>query len=140
MIKIEPILLKYRFKLLILCQYLSSSINIINIKYRRTLVNIMEQERKKFFPGEAAISAPKAAVKTGKSSFQARKIPDFHQGTPANDGISIKKQFDTYIDDKYSNITIEQRQILWTNVSEKMLIESSENLYLVIDSYFSYED
>ena len=94
----------------------------------------MEQKRKKFFPGDATIAAPKAAGKTGRSSFQARKIPDFHHGTPASTCISLRDQFDIYVDEAYNSITTERRQTLWRSVSEQLLSESSEKLKVIIDS------
>jgi len=99
----------------------------------------MEQKRKKFFPGDAKSAAPKAAGKTGRSAFQARKIPDFHHGTPASNCVSMRDQFDIYIDEKYNSITTERRQTLWLTVSEDMLSKSSDQLIITIDSYLASE-
>jgi len=97
----------------------------------------MEQKVKKFFPQEAKPSVPKAATK-GRSSFQAaRKIPDFHIGTPASSCVSMRELFDNYVSETYSNITDEQRQKLWQDVSLRMLSEPSERLEDIINSYLS---
>ena len=94
----------------------------------------MEQNIRKFFPQEPKFTIQKPT--TGRSNFKsARKITDFHIGTPASTCISLREMFDKHITEKYSEITEEQKYELWASISNQMLSEPSERLEEVIENY-----
>jgi aminoglycoside phosphotransferase family enzyme len=86
---------------------------------------------RKTFPQEAIPTVTKSTPRTGKSSFQSRKIPEFHQGTPASKCVSLKDKFDKYITEHHSNLTEDDRKLLWQRTSAQ-LIENPQTEFITI--------
>jgi len=97
----------------------------------------MEQKNKKFFPQEAKPSAPKAAPKSGRSGFQARKVPDFHHATPAGPCTNLRDLFDNYVDTNYKKMPDDRRKALWQKVAMDMLSEPFGRIGEIIESHLS---
>ncbi len=94
----------------------------------------MEEKRKKFFPQDILNIPKKNIQKTGRSSFRTRIISDSNHDTPASECISIRDQFDKYIEENY-NITDEDKNNIWGIIGEQMLHNKICNLENLIDDH-----
>lgn len=95
-------------------------------------------EVRKTFPQESIPTVIKNPQKTNRSSFQARKIPDFHQGTPASACVSLKDKFDNYIIENYNNLTEDDRKKLWSQASQQLIDNPNTELITIIESIIQY--
>jgi activator of HSP90 ATPase len=93
---------------------------------------------RKTFPQESIPTVTKTPQKTNKSSFQARKIPEFHQGTPASSCVSLRDKFNNYITENYNQFTEEERKKLWTLTSEQLMTNPNTDFIEIIKSIIEF--
>jgi hypothetical protein len=85
--------------------------------------------QKHWFPADAEPSKP-AAVK--KSPWQRRAAP-INFGTLAAPGISLRAEFDKYIEEKHTQLSDAQRIELWKVVGSQMLEHPRHQLHSTIE-------